>query len=150
MNLVKFYGPRYNVNRNLVDDLFSNFLKNDYHENYLKNCSNQPATNVFETESEFRIEMMLPGFKKEEVQIHVQKNVLTVKVVKENGEEQKPEEYKYAHREFGSFSFDKQFKLPETVNVEKINAVFENGILNLKLPKKEEILEKSPVEITIA
>ena len=93
---------------------------------------------------------MLPGFKKEEVQIQVQKNVLTVKVEKENKEEQKPEEYKYARREFGSFSFEKQFKLPETVNVEKINAVFENGILNLNLPKKEEVLEKSPVEITIA
>lgn len=150
MNLVKFYGPRYNVNRNLVDDLFSSFLKNDYHENYHRNCSSQPATNVFETENEFKIEMMLPGFKKEKVQINVQKNVLTVKVEKESKEEQKPEEFKYAHREFGSFNFEKQFKLPETVNSENIKAVFEHGILNLTLPKREEVLEKSPVEISIA
>ena len=64
MNLVRFQNPRYNVNRNLVDELFNSFLKNDYHENYLQNCGNQPATNVFETEKDFRIEIVASGFSK--------------------------------------------------------------------------------------
>ena len=151
MNLVRFQNPRYVVNRNLVDDLFSNFLRNDYHENYLEKCGNQPATNVFETEKDFRIELLLPGFPKEDVQMNVHKNVLTIKVNKEESkEENKTEEFKYAHREFGSFNFEKSFKVPNSVDVEKISAKFENGVLNVVLPKKEEALEKDPVEIKIA
>jgi HSP20 family protein len=150
MNLVRFHNPGYNVNRNLVDELFSNFLKNDYHENYLENCGNQPATNVFETEKDFRIELLLPGFPKEDVQINYHKNLLTIKVDKEETKEEKKDEFKYAHREFGAFNFEKNFKVPNTVDVENISANFENGVLRLVLPKKEEALEKSPVEIKIA
>lgn len=150
MNLVRFHNPGYDVNRNLVDELFSNFLKNDYHENYLENCGNRPATNVFETEKDFRIELLLPGFPKEDVQINYHKNLLTIKVDKEEAKEEKKDEFKYAHREFGAFNFEKNFKVPNTVDVENISANFENGVLRLILPKKEEALEKSPVEIKIA
>jgi len=149
MNLVRFQNPRYVVNRNLVDELFSNFLRNDYHENYLEKCGNQPATNVFETEKDYRIELLLPGFPKEDVQINYHKNLLTIKVEKAETEN-KNEEFKYARREFGSFNFEKNFKVPESVDTEKIAAKFENGVLNLVLPKKEEALEKAPVEIKIA
>ncbi|MCG6190536.1 Hsp20/alpha crystallin family protein [Maribellus maritimus] len=150
MNLVRFQNPRYAVNRNLVDELFGNFLRNDYHENYLENCGNQPATNVFETEKDFRIELLLPGFPKEDVQINYHKNVLTIKVKKEEEKETKSEEYKYAHREFGAFNFEKNFKVPNSVDAENINAKFDNGILHIVLPKKEEALEKDPVDIKIA
>jgi HSP20 family protein len=116
----------------------------------LNNCSKQPATNVFETEKEFKIELLLPGFAKEDVQISYHKNLLTIKVDKFEKDEQKEDSFKYAHREFGVFNFEKQFKVPNSVNTEVIDAKFENGILNLVLPKKEEALEKSPVEIKIS
>lgn len=150
MNLVRFHNPDYAVNRNLVDELFSNFLRNDYHENYLENCGNQPATNVFETEKDFRIELLLPGFPKEDVQLNYHKNILTIKVDKEENKEAQNEEFKYAHREFGAFNFEKSFKVPNSVDAENISAKFENGILHLVLPKKEEALEKAPVDIKIA
>ena len=70
MNLVRLNNPRYNANRVLVDELFNNFFRNDYHEDYAKNCSTQLATNVFETEKEFKIEVLLPGYKKEDVQLN--------------------------------------------------------------------------------
>lgn len=149
MNLVRFQNPRYAVNRNLVDELYNSFLKNDYHENYLKNCNRQPATNVFETEKNFKIELYLPGFAKEDVLLNYHKNVLTIKVDKKEEEAQK-EEFKYAHREFETFNFEKQFKIPNSVNTENIDAKFENGILNIVLPKKEEALEKAPVDIKIS
>lgn len=149
MNLVRFQNPRYAVNRSLVDELYNSFLRNDYHENYLKNCNSQPATNVFETEKNFKIELFLPGFAKEDVQMNFHKNVLTIKVDKKE-DENKNEEYKYAHREFGTFSFEKQFKIPNSVNTENIDAKFENGVLNIVLPKKEEALEKAPVDIKIS
>ncbi len=149
MNLVRFNNPHYNVNRVLVDELFNNFFKNDYHEDYAKNYGTKPASNIFETETEFKIEVLLPGFKKEDVQLNYQNNLLTIKVENEVKED-KPEEYKYAHREFGAFNFEKQYRVPKSVNDEKISANFENGVLNITLLKKEEALEKAPVEIKIS
>ncbi len=149
MSLVRFNNARYNTNRVLVDELFNNFFRNDYHENYENNSSKQPATNVFETETEFKIEVLLPGFKKKDVELKYEKNLLTIKVENEANDENQ-EEYKYAHREFGAFNFEKQFHIPKTVNDEKIDAKFENGVLNITLPKKEETLEKAPKEIKIS
>ncbi len=148
MNLVRFHNPRYNANSVLVDELFNNFFKNDYHEGYAKNYSTKPSTNVFETETEFKIEVLLPGYKKEDVQLNYQNNLLTIKVENEVKED-KPEEFKYAHREFETANFEKQYRIPKSVNDEKISAKFENGILNITLQKKEEALEKAPVEIKI-
>jgi HSP20 family protein len=149
MNLVRFHNPRYNANKVLVDDLFNNFFKNDYHEGYVNNNSATPATNVFETENEFKIEVLLPGYKKEDVQLNYQKNVLTIKVENEE-KEQKSEEFKYEHREFVASNFEKQYRIPKTVNDEGISAKFENGVLNIILLKKEETLEKAPVDIKIS
>jgi len=150
MSLVRFYNPRYSVNRNLVNEMFNNLMTNDYHENYLQNAKRQPGTNVFETETDFRIELLLPGFSKEDVQINYHKNLLTVKVDKPESESNNTEGFKYAHREFGLFNFEKQFQVPNTVKVESIDAKFENGVLNLVLPKKEEALEKTPIDIKVS
>ncbi|HPF51523.1 MAG TPA: Hsp20/alpha crystallin family protein [Draconibacterium sp.] len=147
MNLVRFQHPRYNVNRVLVDELFNNFFNNDYHENYVRNCGAAPATNVFETETDFRIELSLPGYAKEDVQLINKDNLLTIKVEKEKTEDK--ETFKYMHREFGAYNFEKQYRLPKTVDAENISAKFENGILSVVLPKKEEAKEKEAVEIKI-
>jgi HSP20 family protein len=146
MNLVRFHSPYRTVNQNLVNQLFNNFLQNDYDERYL----NKPATNIFETETEFKLEMLIPGFKKEDVQLNFHENVLTVKVEFPQKEESQEQEYKYQHREFQAYSFERKFKVPNTVNADNIAARFENGILVLVLPKKEEALPKPPVEIKIA
>ncbi|HYQ58894.1 MAG TPA: Hsp20/alpha crystallin family protein, partial [Draconibacterium sp.] len=113
MNLVRFQNPHYNVNKSLVDELFNNFLSNDYHENYVKKCGVSAATNVFETEKEFTVEILLPGFVKEDLQLNVHNNILTVKVEKEA--EESKEEYKYAHREFSAENFEKKYRLPKSV-----------------------------------
>lgn len=149
MNLVRFNNARYNTNRVLVDEIFNNFFRNDYHENLASNGSKeQPAANVFETEDSFKIEVLLPGFKKEDVKLNYEKNLLTIKVENE-AKEDNSEEYKYTHREFGVFNFEKQYRIPKSVNDEKISAKFENGVLNIVLLKKEETLEKAPKEIEI-
>lgn len=148
MNLVRFHNPRYNANRVLVDELFNNFFNNDYHEDYVKNNATKPATNIFETEKEFKIELLVPGVIKDDLSLVQKDNLLTIKVEKK--EEEKQEEYKYARREFGAYNFEKQYRLPNTIDAENITAKFENGILNVLLPKKEEALEKAPVQIKIS
>ena len=144
MKLVKLGNPYYPVNKNLVDDLFDSFLFNDTHAGV---NSFNAATNIYETENDFRIELVLPGFNKEEVALNYHKEVLTVKAEKANQEEGNN---KYLRREFGAQNVEKEFKLPETINVEKIDAKFENGILVITLPKKEEALEKAPLAISIS
>lgn len=148
MNLVRFQNPRYNANRVLVDELFNNFFNNDYHEDYVKNNATKPATNIFETEKEFKIELLVPGVTKDDLSLVQKDNLLTIKVEKK--EEEKQEDYKYARREFGAYNFEKQYRLPKTIDAENITAKFENGILNVLLPKKEEALEKAPVQIKIS
>jgi HSP20 family protein len=94
--------------------------------------------------------MLLPGFKKEDVQLNLHENVLTIKVELPEKSENKAQEYKYEHREFEVYSFERKFNVPKTVNADNIAAQFNNGILELVLPKKEEALPKPPVEIKIA
>ncbi len=150
MNLVRFHNPHRNVNQNLVDQLFNNFLRNDYDENYLNECNCKPATNIFETDTDFRVELLLPGFKKEDVQLNYHEQVLTVKSELPEEKEDEKEAFKYEHREFGAYNFERKFRVPRTVDAEKISAQFEDGVLKLVLPKKEEALEKAPVDIKIA
>jgi HSP20 family protein len=76
MKLVTLGNSNYQVRKSLVDELFNSFLYNDYHAGH---CNNQPATNVSETDKDFRLELLLPGFSKEDVNLNYQKKVLTVK-----------------------------------------------------------------------
>ncbi len=150
MNLVRFHHPYRSVNQNLVDELFSSFLRSETGENHAEDCKCRPATNVLETDNAFRLELLLPGFKKDDVQINYHEQVLTVKSELPEKKEKGTNEYKYENREFGVYNFERKFRVPKTVDAEKISAHFENGILKLELPKKEEALEKAPVDIKIA
>lgn len=105
---------------------------------------NQPAVNVVETENDFRVELAAPGFDKQDFSINVENEHLTVAAKHETSNEEKNE--RYTRREFSVASFKRSFKLPKTVNLDAIAAVYENGILNVTLGKKE---EAKPVVKTI-
>ncbi len=149
MNLVRFYNPQSSVTRNLVDELMNSFITGDYDGSHTEDCRCKPATNIYEGEKEFKLELLLPGFNKEDVQLNIHENLLTVKVdLKEENESDK-NGYVYRRRQFGKFNFEKNFRVPKTVATDKIAAHLSNGVLELTLPKKEEAIEKSPVEIKI-
>ena len=93
--------------------------------------------------------MMLPGFSKEDVKISFQNDLLTIKVDNKENREENENKYKFVRREFDVYNFEKQFKVPQSVNTTAIDARFENGILNIVLPKKEEVLEKAVVDIKV-
>ena len=145
MKLVKLSNPYYPVRKNLVDELFDSFLYNDTHANY---CA-KPATNITENENDFRLELLVPGFKKEEVKLSLEKDLLTVKGEKVNNSESGNSEPNYLRREFSAANFEKQFTLPETVDTDNITAKFENGILEIALPKRQVEPEKEAKEISI-
>lgn len=93
-----------------------------------------PATNIKETENGFELDMLMPGLKKENIKIEVDKNVLTVSAHKEVNEEKTTE--KYTRREFFASDFSRSFTLSESIDVANIQANYTDGVLNLALPRK--------------
>ncbi|OWY19256.1 Hsp20/alpha crystallin family protein [Sphingobacteriales bacterium UPWRP_1] len=91
--------------------------------------------NIAETKDAFEIEIILPGYSKDEVTIKVEGNYLTVSAQKT--ETEKTETRKYNHREFNIAPFKRTFEFPETVEAKAIVAKQNNGIVTLVLPKKE-------------
>jgi len=106
-----------------------------------------PAINIAETNDNYTIELAAPGLTKKDFSVNLDKDVLTIEAKKES---EKAEENDYfVRKEFDFSSFKRSFSIPENVEVDKLNAVYENGILNLTLPKKDEAKVKPSREIKI-
>ena len=97
---------------------------------------NIPAVNVTEHKDEFMVELAVSGMKKDDFQIDVDGNMLTISSEKEETKEEK--EKKFTRKEYNYSCFSRSFTLPEEINKEKIDAKYENGILKIALPRREE------------
>lgn len=124
--------------------LFNELLNNN---GVATNPKPAPSANIKESEEAFEIELALPGFKKEDFKIEVQDKSLTVSSESKTENEDSTENY--IRKEFSFNSFSRSFRLPRTVDSEQIVAEFENGILTLTLPKREEAKAKEPRLIAI-
>jgi HSP20 family protein len=104
-----------------------------------------PAVNIKETPEEYIIEMAAAGMKKNDFNINLDRNIITISSEKsvENVEENKDENY--TRKEFSYESFERSFVLPEAANREDIKAKYKDGVLEVIIPKKEEakLLPKS-------
>jgi HSP20 family protein len=96
-----------------------------------------PQTNIHETPEAYHLEINAPGRTKEDFKIQVEQGLLTVSFEKKE-ESAKSEDYKTIRREFEFRSFKRSFSVDEKINVDGIEAKYENGVLKLLLPKKEE------------
>jgi len=107
-----------------------------------------PPVNIKETEQSFNVALVAPGLKKEDFTIEVDKKLLTIshEVKTENSEQA---EGKYTRKEFTQTSFKRAFTLPENVNEADINAAYQDGILTITLPKKEQAPENAKRVIEI-
>ena len=107
-----------------------------------------PAVNVIENQEGFRIEVAAPGLSKSDFTLNLEKNQLTISAQKEKVEEETNE--KYTRREFKFNSFQRTFTLPNSIDGDKIEANYSEGILSVALPKREEAKEKPARQIEIA
>lgn len=115
---------------------------------YDDNWSNTTApVNIKETENGYELHLVAPGLKKEDFKINVDDNVL--KISFEHKEENKTEGDKWLRNEYRFRSFKRSFTLNENINAEAITAKYNDGILNVMLPKKE-ATEKTTKDITVA
>ena len=127
-------------NKPVLNRLFDDFFSmNDIYKNSI--MAKTPAANIIEEEQQFLIEIAAPGLKKDDFKIKMDKLVLNISVEKEQNQEEN--ESIYTKREFSYTSISRGFNIPETNDVEKIEAAYEKGILIIKLPKKEEAVLKS-------
>lgn len=134
----------------LFDDFFTRDIDH-WFNNEKSPKATLPAVNVKVNEDSYALEVAVPGRKKEDFKIELNQDVLTISSEKEHKKEEKDKEGNYTQREFSYQSFQRSFRLPKgKVDSEKIQARYEDGILHLSLPKKEEAKPKPARQIEIA
>ena len=123
------------------DDYFTKEWRDMPEFRFTHSNASTPATNIIENENEFVIELAVPGMKKDEFKIELDKNILTIS--SENKEDKEEKKENYTRQEFNFRTFSKSFTLPlEKVESDQIKAKLKNGILNVEIPKKEEAKPK--------
>ncbi|MBM3405166.1 MAG: Hsp20/alpha crystallin family protein [Bacteroidetes bacterium] len=128
-----------------VDEFFGRDLLSDSFDN--RTGISMPAVNIIEGKEDFTIEVATPGLKKDDFKICVENNIMTISSEKEEKQEEKVEHF--VRREFTYASFCRTFSLPNTVEVDKIKASHNDGVLSINIPKKEEARVKPPKQISI-
>ena len=96
---------------------------------------NIPAVNIRENGNHYTVSLAAPGLKKDDFRIDMEGNMLTISSEKEKNKEEKDE--KFTRKEYSYSSFSRSFALPEDVRQEAIEARYENGELNITLPRKD-------------
>jgi len=141
MSIIRFNRP------NALADVFQNFFDNDYVD-FFNRKGMDPLANILEHPDSFELDLAAPGLKKDDFKIHLENNVLTIssEVMDEKEEETK----NYTRKEFHYSSFSRSFTLPRTVDLDKIKADYESGILKVMLPKKEDARVDIKKEIKIS
>lgn len=124
---------------NWLDDIFTRELPSVFTSNFNTGIT-LPKVNIRETTDDFMVEMAVPGLKKSDFHIDLDNQLLSIST--EMKEENEHKDENFTRREFGYSSFKRTFTLPESVNDDKINATYRDGILSILLPKKEEAKQK--------
>ncbi|MFD1613778.1 Hsp20/alpha crystallin family protein [Gelatiniphilus marinus] len=130
-----------------IDEIFNRDLPSAFTSNFNTGIT-LPKVNIKESADAYMVEMAVPGLKKSDFQINLNNQVLSIST--ETKQENEHTEENYTRREFGYSSFKRTFTLPETVNDDKINANYKDGILTIVLPKKEEAKQKPARTISIS
>lgn len=132
--------------------LFDRFFENDLFDwsnrNYSNTNTTLPSVNIKESNEDFEVEVAAPGFSKNDFRIELNHYLLTISSEKELDKETK-EGQQFTLREFSYQSFSRSFTLPNSADSEKIGAKYENGILRILIPKKEEAKPKPAKAIEI-
>ncbi len=130
----------------IFDDFFrpwSNLFDNGWNVPTL----NIPAVNIVEQPNEYLLTLAAPGMKKEDFKIDVDGNMLTISSEKEENKEDKNK--KFTRKEYSYSSFSRSFSLPEEIKQENINAKYEDGVLRISLPRKEEAKKPASKKIAV-
>ncbi len=133
--------------RNPLTDMVNNLFDNDLGDFFGKRFSD-PAANIIENNKSFQLDIAAPGMNKEDFKIDLDNNILTISSEVEDA--RREEGKNYTRKEFYYGSFSRAFTLPKTIDTDKIKADYDNGILKISLPKKDEARVDMKKEIKIS
>ena len=135
------------------EDLFNDWMDFSFpdidRKLYGKRADQIMKTDVKEKDTEYEVDIDLPGFKKEEVKAELRDGYLTIRAAKGVDREEKKEDGKYIRKERYSGNMSRSFYVGKNVTQEDIHAKFEDGILKLTVPKKEAKKAEEKSYITI-
>jgi HSP20 family protein len=128
---------------------FDDFFKpwNEWFDNGKRLWPTVPSVNITENKDNYEVAVAVPGMKKDDFKIDVEGNMLTISSEKEETKEEKDK--KYTRKEYNYSSFSRSFTIPDEVNKEKIDAKYEDGVLRLVLPRKEEVKKSTAKQIAV-
>lgn len=150
MTLLKRNGSLLSPLPVLFDDFLNRDLFNWGNLNFSNSNTTIPAVNIKETGDHYEVEVAAPGMTKKDFKVELDGNTLTISSEKTNQKEMKDDE-RYSLREFSYQAFQRSFTLQkDVVDIDKIEARYENGLLQLLIPKKEEAKLKPPRMIQIS
>jgi len=142
MTLIRRNGNTLNPLPALFDDFFNRDLFNWSNTNFSGTNTTVPAVNIKETVDNYEVQVASPGMSKKDFKVELDGNVLTISSERSDENEQKEDE-RYSRKEFSYQSFQRTFNLQKDVmDIDNIEARYENGLLHLIIPKKEEAKQK--------
>lgn len=147
MTLIKF-PSKVNNSSDLVSPFSNSVFESLFNDSFFTDrlISRVPAVNIVESERDFSIELAAPGLEKSDFEINVDKNIVTISA--EVSEQKESKEKVFTKREYSFKSFSRSFTLPDVVDYSNIEATYENGVLTVKIGKKEEaIIAKRLIEV---
>ena len=130
MNLIRKQTPFFS----LVDE----FVNQDWNTKLHPSSTTSPAVNIIERETQFDIELAVPGMQKDNFEIEMEEGILSITANQE--EEKASEKEKFTRREFSYNSFRRSFNVPDSVDLSKIDANYSEGVLHISLPERKEAL----------
>ena len=140
--------PRTFNTESSMPNIFDALFNQDYFPMQSKAIKSHSRVNIIDNEKDVTLELIAPGLKKEDINIDINNDVLTVSA-KESVENEESNA-NYIRREFCSSAFSRSFTLPDYLDQDEITATQENGILNIVIPKKEQAIKKGPRQISIS
>jgi HSP20 family protein len=148
MTLIRKTNPMWSN----LNTFFDDFLTKDFFDNRWSNFSDTgttiPSVNIVESQDDFQVEMAAPGMTKNDFNVELDNDTLTISSEKEDTQEEN--DRTYSRREFSYQAFRRSFYLPNTVEAEKIKAKYQDGVLRLLIPKKEEAKTKPVRQISVS
>ena len=130
------------LNESTFDNFFDNFL--NLTQNNKSNYMTVPRANTIKTENGYSVEMAAPGFSRDEFELNIDNNTLTVSV---NTEDTADYEKNVTVREYKFQSFTRSWALPETANIDGIEARYEAGILYIDVPVEAERRSRKAITV---
>lgn len=119
-----------------LDHLFSRDILGYTKKELNKLETTLPSANVDETEKEYTIELAIPGIRKDDLNVELRRNVLTISSEKKEEKEEKDEKKNYLRKEFSYQSFKRSFTLPDSADENNVKASYNDGILHIEVGKK--------------